>query len=623
VTVEGRALYEYRVDGNGPIAKGEFVLSQAMGLSDSQVYALTIEGVRFETSGLFSASELVENLKAQIVAHPVASLLVNAAITVASSGSSELTLTPQPGVATISITDVSSTLTLRGANPRPIRFAEVRVTDKSGALVQCAETDGDGIFRVSLPKSDATFKIAVTSRAANARNTAYVMDSPYGNQFYSIEQSVVASEPVSGLLMKARADSTLEGGAFNILDQILNAQDYLRASAADCVAAGFTGCTPFTVAPIVNVYWTPGLSPARYVGQSGAISFYLNGRRELYLLGGLDGNTTTADMDHFDNSVIVHEYGHFIEDQYGRPDSPGGSHNGSAIIDPRLAWGEGWADFFQAAVTGQPNYRDTYGTIDCPTPPSGRPCTGVNFNESLDNPTSDIPSPIGGLGEGNFREFSVARALWDALKTSTSLAPFAEIWTVFAGPSSGMRASSDAFKHIGRFHVIQRSLASASDWSLIRESEQQAGDLSVYATPISLTNGSCSTSPMAMNMRKGIIDNGSFASADQFRNSDFYVYHHPGGRVSVSLELLSADGPVDLDLYLLKRDYVFGRQSDWAGASNGNGSNESVIATLPAGDYMIHVMAFTGIYQGTGSSTVSRSLTYRLLLNGAIVCPGQ
>ncbi|MEK7356871.1 MAG: hypothetical protein AAB250_10505, partial [Bdellovibrionota bacterium] len=177
----------------------------------------------------------------------------------------------------------------------------------------------------------------------------------------------------------ASATGSLVGGAFNILDQILNAQEYLRTKTSGC-SGTFGDCSAFTTAPLVLVYWTPGLSPGVYYGISGGISFYLNDDKELYILGGISGDTEVSDMDHFDNSVIVHEYGHFIEDQFGNPDSPGGSHNGNSVIDPRLAWGEGWANFFQAAVTGVPYYRDTYGHVVCS---SGSSCTGANFNEFL------------------------------------------------------------------------------------------------------------------------------------------------------------------------------------------------------------------------------------------------
>ena len=48
--------------------------------------------------------------------------------------------------------------------------------------------------------------------------------------------------------------------------------------------------------------------------------------------------------------MLWHEYGHFIEDNLGLRDSPGGAHSASSHLDLRLAWSEGWADYFPAMV---------------------------------------------------------------------------------------------------------------------------------------------------------------------------------------------------------------------------------------------------------------------------------
>ena len=63
----------------------------------------------------------------------------------------------------------------------------------------------------------------------------------------------------------------------------------------------------------------------------------------------------------FDNDVIIHEYAHFLESTLARTDSFGGPHNGTQPIDPRLAWSEGFANFFQAAVQETADYRDSHG----------------------------------------------------------------------------------------------------------------------------------------------------------------------------------------------------------------------------------------------------------------------
>src|SRR5690606_1382677 len=128
-----------------------------------------------------------------------------------------------------------------------------------------------------------------------------------------------------------------------VLDQIYLANDFLRRKANLACPAGCA--TNFTTAAKIQIYWTKGVSPGAYYGAPTVpISFFTNissGNiyRGLYILGGIQGSVCT-DTDHFDRSVILHEYGHYLEAALGRSSSPGGSHDGNSVIDPRLAWSE-------------------------------------------------------------------------------------------------------------------------------------------------------------------------------------------------------------------------------------------------------------------------------------------
>ena len=76
----------------------------------------------------------------------------------------------------------------------------------------------------------------------------------------------------------------------------------------------------------------------------------------IYILG----DFAAGDTDEFDQSVIAHEFGHYFEDRFGRSDSIGGDHGGSAtLVDLRVAFGEGWGNAFSGMVLGDPIYRDS------------------------------------------------------------------------------------------------------------------------------------------------------------------------------------------------------------------------------------------------------------------------
>jgi hypothetical protein len=647
VTISGQGIYEYRVDGNGVASDRGVVFSiDSFVAAATRTYSIEINGRSYsvQSSGNGTTAQL-----------DVAAKLINAINNDTSAGlvaygNGTVTVT-QP--ATTSPPTVGSLLRTVHAStnpaPRPIRQAEILVKDVKGSIVQCAETADDGSFSFQLPIGGEIYSVELNSRSANSRSNAYVLNNPTENQQHAMKLNINAATDISGILFRATVSNGLKGGAFNILDQILNAQDYLRSATGSCDQLGhptyFINCTPFTSAPLVKVYWSPGVSPSIYVGVSGSISYYLNRRREMYLQGGQSGNVLSSDMDHFDNSVILHEYAHFLEDVFGAPNSPGGSHSGDGIVDPRLAWSEGWANFFQAAVTGDARYRDTYGTPDCESA-----CSGTYFDESLDPvgvPPNDAPT-IGALGEGNFREFSVSRLLWDVVKPTGGVSRFSEIWRAFASPSYGMKAADDPFKTVGRFHKIQTDLDNVNSWSSIRLAEEQMPGFWFYATPITLTTGSCSTSPTAMTPVRASFDDGSFARSDQFRSNDFYRIDHTGGTLVTELFYSKDSGnPPDLDIFIYRPTYVFGRSTDillesavsgdgcQASGSQTDTSNpfrgingcpmppsgltstygyEKATVSLAAGTYMINVKADTAIRAGAPTN-------YVIMLSGHKLCP--
>jgi len=458
VNIAGRAVYEYRVSGNGEVANGQILISPTS-TSGIQIFTVSIGAKNYSwTSGAsFNAQDVVTQLVTAISADAAA---VVAATSAQKNGNSVLSLTPLDETNILSISLTSNLQKIQGASPNPIRFAEVSVRDSAQNIVQCAETDAQGNFSFQLPQASGNYTVGVSPRANNANLQAYVLQDPTSNQTYFVNAPVATTSSVSNIKLIAPATGSLEGGAFNILDQLLRANIFLRnftSAAQGCGASLYPDCAAFSVGPMVSVYWKKGFNPGTYRGfdPNSGISYYIAGKSELYIMGGVNGDVDYSDTDHFDNSIIIHEYGHFMEDHYGHSDSPGGSHNAHSQLDPRLAWSEGWADFFQAAVTGEPVYRDTYGNIDG--------TAGYYFNEDIEDLTSsslDRPgtSPS---GEGNYHELSITRVLWDAIDphpvTAASASPvdenvqgsFAEIWSAFSGPTSGFHSTNVHFRSAG------------------------------------------------------------------------------------------------------------------------------------------------------------------------------
>lgn len=502
--------------------------------------------------------------------------------------------------------------------PNPIRYAEVRVTNSSGAIVQCAETDANGNYSLVMPQDSNTYTVHVDSRGLNSHVQASILKSTSSPVFYEISQSFVADNGKTLSDLQAPATGTLEGGAFNILDQIVNANDYLRTQTASC-SSTFSGCSAFSVAPKISVYWAPGVNPGDNVGVSSGLSYYAKGNSQLFILGGLNGDVDHSDTDHYDNSVIIHEYGHFIEDMYGHMDSPGGSHDGNQILDPRLAWGEGWADFFQAAVTGNPWYIDTAGT-------NGGTIATDHFLIQIDYRTDSATNDhVSTAGEGTFREFSVTRSLWDMLTDTyagsvknTISSPFQEIWTLVTSSTQGFNTSGTFFRHSQVLFMDQPSLSPSSPGSVspILTNEDQNANLHYYANILTIPGACANTATIHATDPN---EDGSFANSNQMTSNHFYQYFHSGGALTIDLTYTSGSPPADLDLYLYEDGYIYGNEGSITADSINSNSGSTIVpehisGNYPAGHYMINVMVYTGNGLGTAA-------TYKLLINGQLACP--
>lgn len=280
---------------------------------------------------------------------------------------------------------------------RPIRHAQFDVTDASGNILQCGETDGDGNFSFTVPSNKKALSIQVYSRSNNLFNMANVYIAPETNELHKLQHFFTANNSQSNILLVAEGDRTTLGGAFNILDQVHNSFDQLRLNTT--IGIGLD----LELIPAVDIYWEAGFSPIIYTqNQESHLSFFSGQAGKLFILGGIDGDTSFSDTDHYDNSIILHEYFHFLENNISRVNSPGGPHSGNELLDPRLAWSEGAAQFYQAFVTGIPSVLDTRGNTDG--------STGFILKLSVENETNDLPLT---QAEGEFREFAVARLLWD------------------------------------------------------------------------------------------------------------------------------------------------------------------------------------------------------------------
>ncbi|MBC7457807.1 MAG: hypothetical protein H7235_05985, partial [Bdellovibrionaceae bacterium] len=252
-------------------------------------------------------------------------------------------------------------------SPLPIKNAEIAIYNLNNDRIQCGKTDSsgqvkatDGVTTLKIPNTPGSYRFRVVSRSyleyGTATNFVYisVKQDKYRNELHALTKTFNlngsgSSIPIN-LIAKARQTESegVEGGAFNILNSLQTGFDYIKTNTpgvnTECLSAK------------VSVFWKAGFNPMQYQFPSsdpatlGNTSFYSSKSKELFISGGQVGDMSLSNTDHFDDFAIIHESGHFIEDHCGQWTSPGGNHTLTSRIDPRLAWSEGWANFFAAHV---------------------------------------------------------------------------------------------------------------------------------------------------------------------------------------------------------------------------------------------------------------------------------
>ena len=256
-------------------------------------------------------------------------------------------------------------------NALPIKFAEVAVYNSAHKVVQCGLTDSqgnlkgvDGASDLLIPAQAGQFTITVLARSNITLNQngkpdfqfhVAVKQDIYSNEVHSISSTVTSNGvddlPNTDLIANARQTSDsmdVEGGAFNILNSIYTAYNFIRTN----TGAVDTSC----LNDKLNVYWKLGFNPFQYTypnedpSNLASGSFYNHDEKNLYITGGKLGDISIDVTNHFDDFVTIHELGHHIENQCGQLTSPGGTHAIIVRVDPRLAWSEGWANYFAAQV---------------------------------------------------------------------------------------------------------------------------------------------------------------------------------------------------------------------------------------------------------------------------------
>ncbi len=250
-----------------------------------------------------------------------------------------------------------------------------RTTDALGNF-SFAFCDDDGVF-------DDDLELYVRLRAelkSGERSVVEVEDSSWIDETYEIDSEIVESDGGTH-----RIDFPLDenqSAIFNIADAVYQAWSFWNQS------GGATGDDAIFDEP-AEVHWEPGYNDT--------ISYYSNDWGEMTIAD------AASDPDQWDDSVIMHEWGHMADDFYGCDDNDGGPHNVDTLVSAELAWGEGYPDYFQSAVRQARGYSAASSYLDV------NGAGNININVNFE--TYDSTRGAALLSDRN--ELAVAAMLWD------------------------------------------------------------------------------------------------------------------------------------------------------------------------------------------------------------------
>ena len=288
------------------------------------------------------------------------------------------------------------------------------------------------------------------------------------------------------------------------------------------------------------------------------------------------------DTDEYDDHVVVHEWGHYFEDQLSRSDSVGGPHSGGQELDMRVAMGEGFGNALSGMIINDPFYRDSNGS---------QQANGFSINVERNDPA------------GWYDEFTTQSVLYDIYDGAqdgddTLALGLGPIYEVFTAPSYiNQPLFTSIFSFLAELRTQQSGSAAAIDAFAAGR-----GINSTAANAVGETNrGSIST---ALPVYKQVTVNGpavevcSVNNAGEFNklgNRDYVAFTATAGAHTLTMTRTSGATSRDPDFIIYRSGVALAR------AESGATNSETTTLSLAAGEHVIETYDFFNLGLGGGT----------------------
>jgi hypothetical protein len=330
---------------------------------------------------------------------------------------------------------------------RPIRGATVVLLSQAGAELARVSSTDTGAYSFAGVTANTSVRLRVLAETKRSGSPAWDVQVR-DNVNTSATPPALGSRPIYAL-----DGTTFNTGSANVTRDLTaqtgwGASSYTGTRAAapfailDAIYAGMqfiAAVEPNAVFPPLDAFWSVNNTADTTdfdidTGELGG-SFYISSIDSLFIVG-----DATDDTDEFDDHIVGHEWGHFLDDVLFRSDSPGGTHFLGDRLDSRLAWGEGWPSALAAMFLGTTAYCETF-----------QPGTNSGFQ---------IDAEGGAFGgQGWFDEVGVIRFvydLWDTTNegTDTGSVGFQAIYDVMTGGQGTTPAWANIFSFAAELKAI-------------------------------------------------------------------------------------------------------------------------------------------------------------------------
>lgn len=271
-----------------------------------------------------------------------------------------------------------------------VEYNKENPTNKELAVTTSGE---DGSYSFSVP--DLVTRVRVRAFAETANPRLWVQDNTNGDALYTLESPAITTTSAS-TVKDLNAGSGWGGSSYT---GARAAAPFASLDTLYSAARAFMAVRPLVNFPGLPINWSVNNRPESGDVSLGLIntSHYRSSVGAIFILGKAD-----VDTDEYDAHVMVHEWGHYFEDKLGRSDSIGGTHGTGDIIDPRVAFGEGWGNALSAMILfPDAKYKDTGGVgqhetslvIDMETNDSNDPKPGWFSEASVQSVLYDLFDP--------------------------------------------------------------------------------------------------------------------------------------------------------------------------------------------------------------------------------------